>query len=433
MAITIHTVKRSRPLQLLLALVGLITLYALFFTEWVFSSSATYTPEEINTLLQNKESHIVSLNKKELIEQTITKPYLDESRFHVRNWDLHGNTLVRNNEFIRLTANSPHQASNMFSKWPIHADSFEMELTFHIHNDQAKHGLVGDGLAIWILDKPSDIGDVFGIQNKFKGLGIMLDTFKNGKRGQFPYVNIMLGDGKTYYNKATDGYETRLAGCIAKQLLNPDAKETKMRLVYIKNGYLSIDFNYYGRHEEWQNCVSLTDVQLPETKYLGLSAETGQLVENVDIIENRIYALYKPDNTFVESIGELQELIHDQNEYESEVSSVAEAIREEEEAKVRKTGGRHRQFRKKLSGKRRKSLKRLEKAEKRIKERERQMRLEKYGSEDVGFLGYWFGKFLVVLKYMIYILILVVLVWFALIIIRIQNQKRKQKTTGLLD
>ena len=50
------------------------------------------------------------------------------------------------------------------------------------------------------------------------------------------------------------------------------------------------------------NCVTLTDVKLPETKYLGLSAETGQLVENVDIIENRIYALYKPDDTFVRAL-----------------------------------------------------------------------------------------------------------------------------------
>lgn len=433
MSFTVHSIKRSRPLQLLIGIVVLILGYGVFFTEWFFSSSATYTPEEINSLLQNKESHIVALKKKELIEQSIIKPYLDESKFHVKNWDLNGNTLVRNNEFIRLTSNSPHQASNMFSKWPLHAESFEMELTFHIHNEQVKHGLVGDGLAIWILDKPSDIGDVFGVQNKFKGLGIMLDTFKNGKRGQFPYVNLMMGDGNTAYNKATDGFETRLAGCIAKQLLNPESKETKMRLVYIKNGYLSIDFNYYGRHEEWQNCVSLTDVQLPAVKYLGLSAETGQLVENVDIIENRIYALYKPDGTFVESISELQELIQEQNEYESEVSSVAEAIKEEEEAKTQRGGGRHRRFKKKLSGKRRKSLKRLEKAEKRIKEREKQMRLEKYGSEDVGFFGYWFGTFLTVLKYIIYLLILVVLIWFALIIFRIQKQKRKQKTTGLLD
>ena len=61
-----------------------------------------------------------------------------------------------------------------------------MELTFHIHNPDVKHGLVGDGLAIWFLDKPSDIGDVFGIQNKFNGLGIMLDTFKTGNVDNSP-------------------------------------------------------------------------------------------------------------------------------------------------------------------------------------------------------------------------------------------------------
>lgn len=432
-----YTIQRSRPLQSLLAIFAFVLLYGIFYTEWfssIFSSSSTYTPEEINSLLQNKASQIVALKKVELVPQRIQLPYLDESQFHIKNWDSQGNLLVRNHDFIRLTANAPHQVSNMFSKWPIHAESFEMELTFHIHNPDVKHGLVGDGLAIWFLDKPSDIGDVFGIQNKFNGLGIMLDTFKNGKRGQFPYVNLMLGNGNAMYNKATDGYETRLAGCIAKQLLNPEAKETKMRLVYIKSGYLSIDFNYYGHHEQWQNCVTLTDVKLPETKYLGLSAETGQLVENVDIIENRIYALYKPDDTFVESIDELQELIREQNEYDSEVSSVALIVKEEAKAKEKKRGGgRHRAFKKKLSSERRKSLKRLEMAEKRIKEQERQYRLKKYGHEDINFITYWFGKFLVLVKYILYLLIAVVIVWFALIVFRIQKQKRKLKTTGLLD
>ena len=37
-----------------------------------------------------------------------------------------------------------------------------------------------------VLDKPSDIGDVFGIQNKFNGLGIMLDTFKTGNVDNSP-------------------------------------------------------------------------------------------------------------------------------------------------------------------------------------------------------------------------------------------------------
>ncbi|KAI5953667.1 hypothetical protein KGF54_003039 [Candida jiufengensis] len=431
---TVRTLQGSKPLQSLLTISVLLSIYLLYHFNvfWFLNSSSTSTPEEINSLLQNKDTNIVALKKTELTNQGIQKPYLDDSLFHVRNWNLKGNTFVENDKYIRLTSTAPHLASNMFSKNPIEAESFEMELTFHIHNEDAKHGLVGDGLAVWFLDKPSDIGDVFGIENNFNGLGIMMDTYKNGKRGTFPFVNLMLGDGSTYYNKGTDGYETRLAGCTAKDLLNPASKETKMRLVYIKNGYLSIDFNYYGKHEDWTNCVTLTDVKLPHIKYLGLSAETGQLFENVDVIENKIFALFKPDGTFVESIDELDDLIKEQNEYDEEASSLNDINQKVENIKS-KTGGRNRAFKRKLSTQRRRTLKRLQNAEKRIKQREKQARLEKYGDEDATFFKRLFSRLLWCLKIIIYIVIFVILIWFGLIIYRVQKQKRKSKSTGLLD
>ncbi|KAI5969467.1 hypothetical protein CANMA_001535 [Candida margitis] len=428
-------VQRSKPLQSLLVLAGCVTIFICYYLnifDFLYPSSSTYTPEEINTLLQNKESNIVALKKTELTAQGLAKPFLDDSHFHVRNWELNGNPLVENNEYIRLTSLVPHTASNMFSRMPIQAESFEMELTFHIHNSEVKHGLVGDGLAVWFLDKPSDIGDVFGVRNEFNGLGIMMDTYKNGKRGQFPYVNLMMGDGRTRYNKATDGYETRLAGCSAKGLLNPASKETKMRLVYIKNGYLSIDFNYNGKHEDWLNCVTLTDVQLPFIKFLGLSAETGQLFENVDILENKIYALYKPNGGFVESIDELNDLIKEQNEYEQETINLA-GINDQVNQESKRKGGRNRAIKKKLSTERRKTLSRLRNAEKRIKERERKERLEKYGDPDATFIKRLVGKTLWLVKVFIYIIISVVLIWIVWIVIRVQRQKRRKKTAGLLD
>ncbi|EGW33000.1 uncharacterized protein SPAPADRAFT_60325 [Spathaspora passalidarum NRRL Y-27907] len=422
------SIRRSRPLQALLSLLALVLVYLMFFSPW--SGSDTYTPEEINNLLQNKESHIVSLKKVELTAQELKQPYLDSSHFKTKNWNLKGSTMVKNNEYIRLTSTNPHLASNMFAQKPITAESFEMELTFHIHNKQATRGLVGDGLAVWFLDKPSEIGNVFGIENQFNGLGVMMDTYKNGKRGQFPYVNLMLGDGHTKYNKQTDGYETRLAGCVAKNLLNPAAGETKMRLVYIKNGYLSIDFNYFGRHEEWMNCVTLTDVHLPKVKYLGLSANTGQLFENVDIIENRMYALFKPDGSYVQSIDELEDLIRAQQRYEDDIDKVADVIHEEQEARTAKG---KRTDKKDLNKKKRRSLQRLKNSERRIKERERQMRLEKYGDPDATFVRRWTKRILSAIKFIIYGLISIVLIWFAWIIIRMQRQKRRTKTTGLLD
>jgi hypothetical protein len=381
----------------------------LFGYYMIFPSDVSFTPEELNSILQNKQQSVVSINKKELTRHAIHKPYLNPGNLRMTDWDLQGNTVVRNNDFIRLTSDSQHQVGSIFSKSGIDAESFELELTFHISaRESTTGGLVGDGLAIWLLDEPSPIGDVFGARNLFNGLGIFIDTYKNGKRGQFPYVNIMLGDGKTKYNKAVDGYDTRLAGCSATKVLNPASGETKMRLVYIKDGYISIDFNWEGKHEDWRNCVTLTDVHLPKKPFLGLSAETGDLSENVDIIENKIYGLMTDDNTYVESLQELESLI-------AEEGTVSFSKKDKGKKKTRKT------------------LHRLRNSEKRIKERDRQLRLQKYGDPDATFVRRTLARIVAFFKYLCYSIIAAIVFWVSWTIYRVQRQKRKSKVAGLLD
>lgn len=394
--------------------VGLILTVLLFFTflRWIRSGDE-FSPEEINSILQNKED-IVQINKVELTAQGLKQPYLEQNSYKVKNWDVIGNAMVKNHDYIRLTSDNPHQVGNMFSKNPISAQSFEMELTFHVHSKNTN--LVGDGFAIWFLNSKSDIGDVFGAQNDFNGLGIMVDTYKNGKRGQFPFVNLMLGDGNTHYDKATDGYHTRLAGCSAHLILNPASGVTKARIVYIKDGYFSLDFNYDNQHEHWVNCVTLNDVKLPIIKHLGFTAETGDLTENIDIIENKIFGLHKPDGSFIESIQQLENLIQDQ----------------EEEPQVLKPASNPEKGRR--GGKKsRKSLSRLKRAEKKIKENTRQRNLDNYGHEDGNIVTHFFGKLLTLLKYLVCVLIAIMLIWFALITFRVFKQKKRSKVTGLLD
>jgi hypothetical protein len=390
---------------------GVVVLF-LFGYYMIFPLDVSFTPEELNSILQNKQQSVVSINKKELTKHAIHKPYLNPGNLRMSDWNLQGNTVVRNTEFIRLTSDSQHQVGSMFSKSAIDAESFELELTFHVSaRKSTTGGLVGDGLAIWLIDEPSPIGDVFGAQNFFNGLGIFIDTYKNGKRGQFPYVNIMLGDGKTKYDKAVDGYDTRLAGCSATQVLNPKGGETKMRLVYIKDGYISIDFNWEGKHEEWRNCVTLTDVHLPKKPYFGLSAETGDLSENVDIIENKIYGLMTADKTYVESLQELESLILNED-------PVSSPKNDKDKDKGKK--------------KTRKTLHRLRNSEKRIKERDRQLRLQKYGDADATFVKRTLGKFVAFFKYAIYSIIAMIMFWVLWTIYRVQRQKRKSKAAGLL-
>lgn len=385
-----------------LALLACVSLWALYL--FVFAASDSYTPEEINDMFQNKDSDI-RIKKVELRDQALRAPFLDKATYKSDTWNIEGNAVVKNAEYVRLTSELAHQASNMFAKMPVQAESFEMELTFHIHG-KASHGLVGDGLAVWFLDKPSPIGSVFGAANEFNGLGIFVDTYRNGGTGHFPYILAMRGDGQTSYNKYKDGMDTKLAGCTAKSVLNPASGLTRMRIVRTKNGYLSVDLNYNPEESDvWHNCFTLSDVLLPPVKYLGFLAETGELFHNTDIIENKMYALYQPNSDdFLESLHQLEDLL------------------EKQEGQMI------------LSKKRtRKSLVRLKKAEERLKERERTLREEKYGDADATLVRRWAGRLLVAVKFAVLAVLAVLILWVVKIVYRTLTQKKRTRTTGLLD
>lgn len=69
-------------------------------------------------------------------------------------------------------------------------------------------------MAIWLTKQRGIQGPVFGSTDRFEGLGIFIDTYKNNRPGtSFPYVMAMLGDGQTSYDHAHDGRATELAGC----------------------------------------------------------------------------------------------------------------------------------------------------------------------------------------------------------------------------
>lgn len=397
---------RSRIIQGLVALVALFCLYYFIFSK---KKDDFYSPEEINDMLQNK-ADTVSVKKLELAVVGISQPYLDKSTLRSPNWDFSGDIIVKK-DYIRLVSQKKHMVGNMFSRMPIQAESFEMELTFHIHS-MSSSSMSADGMAIWFLDEPSKIGDVFGAKNLFRGLAIFVDTYKNGKTGSFPYVGAMLGDGRKSYNKYNDGMDTMLGGCTAKSIMNPGSQQTRMRIIHTKNGYLSVDFNYDPqRSDDWHNCFTLSDIKLPTVKYLGFTAETGALSENVDIIENKVYALFNPESgDYIESVEQLSNLMETQIE--------------KAENDARPSSPQRR---------RRKSVTRLRNAERRLKERERLARAEKYGDPEATFPVRMWRMLVTVAKCIIYIILVVLILWVGRIFYRTHKQHRRSRTTGLLD
>jgi mannose-binding lectin 2 len=92
----------------------------------------------------------------------------------------------------------------------------QIMVDFKIHG---QGNLYGDGFAMWLTKQRATPGPVFGSVDKFEGLGVFFDTYKNNRPGTvFPYVMAMNGDGKTPYDKDTDGKSNEVAGCSVSRL-----------------------------------------------------------------------------------------------------------------------------------------------------------------------------------------------------------------------
>lgn len=128
-----------------------------------------------------------------------------------RWWDFGGDTIIRADQYVRLAADTPSQSGWIFSKIPLTATNWEIEFEFSI---AGKGNLHGDGFALWVTKERARPGPVFGHADRFEGLGLFFDTYKNNRPGVvFPYVMAMLGDGKTTYDAASDGKANEIGGC----------------------------------------------------------------------------------------------------------------------------------------------------------------------------------------------------------------------------
>ncbi|CCU82122.1 lectin family integral membrane protein,putative [Blumeria hordei DH14] len=215
-------------------------------------------------------------------------PYLD-SDLQSRWFDFGGNTVIRADRYIRLTSDRPSQEGWIFSRVPLTATNWEVEIEFRISGAGNLHG---DGFAMWLTKQRATPGPVFGSTDKFEGIGIFFDTYKNNRPGTiFPYVMAMIGDGVKSYDKSNDGKANEFMGCSAKGIRDA-LIPTKARLVYFQDKSLRLDLQYKVEGQ-WDLCFETLDPPaIPSVAYLGFSAETGELSDNHDLIAVSTKNLY---------------------------------------------------------------------------------------------------------------------------------------------
>jgi len=134
------------------------------------------------------------------------------------------------------------------------------------------------------------MGPVFGSKDNFMGLAVYLDTYSNhnGPHNHgHPYISAMVNNGSLQYDHDRDGTHTELAGCESK-FRNLD-HDTYVLIRYEKDT-ISVSTDIDGK-AAWKECFSVSGVFLPTGYFFGVSSATGELSDNHDIINIKLYEL----------------------------------------------------------------------------------------------------------------------------------------------
>jgi len=226
-------------------------------------------------------------------EFSISKPLTGNNIF--QSWEVGGSTFI-SNDHIRLTSDNPSQSGYIWSRMPVFVRDWEIHLHFSVHGSNSR--LFGDGFAFWYSAQRATDGNVFGSPDHFRGLGIFFDTYanQNGEHShEHPYISVQVNNGSMSYDHDKDGTHTELGGCTSHFRGVEDA-DTVVAIRYLgSKKRLTIQFDVEGENI-WSDCLDEEGVVLPTGLFLGMSAQTGDLSDNHDIISMKFYELDDEDD-----------------------------------------------------------------------------------------------------------------------------------------
>ncbi|XP_033221290.1 vesicular integral-membrane protein VIP36 isoform X2 [Belonocnema kinseyi] len=223
-------------------------------------------------------------------EHSLVRPY-QGSGMTMPYWDFMGSTIVTNN-YIRLTPDLQSKQGAIWNSIPVNVRNWELQVHFKVHGKGRE--LFGDGLAIWYAKDRMQEGPVFGNKDFFQGLGIILDTYSNHNgphNHQHPYISAMINNGTLHYDHDRDGTHTQLAGCEAKFR---NLEQDTLIAVRYERDTLTVS-TIMGTDDKWKECLSVKGIKLPTGYYFGMSATTGDLSDNHDILSVRMFEIDLPN------------------------------------------------------------------------------------------------------------------------------------------
>jgi len=210
-------------------------------------------------------------------------------RFVNQYWTVGGDVNVNHN-YVRLTNDRQNKRGWIYNKEPLKARDFSIQLKFRV-SGQGQH-LFGDGFVLWVVQNQahewSASGEFFAGPRAFTGFAVAFDTYKNAEMAHsHKDIYLLTNDG----NSELDIHKP-LAGCTAnyrwfEKREDFSVKDYAIARVSYNSGTNKLKVEIDGANTN--RFVECFDVELPHGQFIAgshiaLSATTGQLADNHDIL-----------------------------------------------------------------------------------------------------------------------------------------------------
>lgn len=218
-------------------------------------------------------------------------PNLSQRDGSIPFWTITGDAIASGDQ-LRLVPSIKSRRGIAWNKRAFtESEFFEIDTAIKVTGQR----LGADGLAFWYTSQPGTLGPVYGSNDRWNGLGIFLDSYDNDGQKNNPYISAMVNDGTREYDHVSDGSTQVLAGC-QKDFRNRPYP-VRIRIEYFNNILTVLISDGQSAQPRYEMCLRVENVFLPRNGYFGISAATGGLADDHDIIEFSAYSLHNKPAT----------------------------------------------------------------------------------------------------------------------------------------
>uniref|UniRef100_A0A3B5KYE0 Lectin, mannose-binding, 1 n=1 Tax=Xiphophorus couchianus TaxID=32473 RepID=A0A3B5KYE0_9TELE len=192
-------------------------------------------------------------------------PHLSQSDGGIPFW-IHSGNAIPSADQVRITPSLRSQRGSVWTKNKVNFENWEAEVTFRVSG----RGRMGaDGLAMWFTGEQGLDGPVYGAADTWNGIGVFFDSFDN--------------DGKVY----------ALGTCLRDFRNKPYPIRAKITY-YRKTLTVLINNGFTPDKEDYEFCTKVENMVIPTEGFFGISAATGGLADDHDVLSFLLFRLTEP-------------------------------------------------------------------------------------------------------------------------------------------